>query len=80
MKVFRHYTQAELELQYDSGARSPELTATRDARQKRVDAEAAEVRKAVKASLDVVYGPHPREKIDVFQAASTSAPLIAFTK
>ncbi len=78
MKVFRHYTQAELELQYDSGARSPELTATRDARQKRVGAEAAEVRKAAKAKLDVVYGPHTREKIDVFQSASPNAPLMAF--
>ena len=32
MKVFRHYTQAELELQYDSSARSPDLTARRDER------------------------------------------------
>ena len=45
MKVFRNYTQAELELQYDSGSRNPELNATRDARQKRVEAEAAEIRR-----------------------------------
>lgn len=78
MKVFRHYTQSELELQYDSGARSPELNATREARQKRIDAEAVEVRRTAKAHLDVVFGSHAREKIDVFPAAKANAPLMAF--
>jgi len=78
MKVFRNYTQAELELQYDSGARNPELNATRDARQKRVEAEATEIRRTAKAHLDIVYGRHAREKIDVFPAASAKAPLLAF--
>lgn len=78
MKVFRHYTQDQLELQYDSGARNPELNAARDARQKRVEAEAAEIRRTAKAHLDVVYGSHARERIDVFRAASGAAPLMAF--
>lgn len=78
MNVFRHYTQAELELQYDSLARSPELTATRDAREKRVAFEAGEARKGANARLDVVYGEHARERIDVFQAVRSGAPLMAF--
>jgi arylformamidase len=78
MKVFRNYTQSQLELQYDSGARNPELNAKREARQKRVEAEAAEIRRTAKAHLDVVYGRHVREKIDVFPAASAKAPLMAF--
>ena len=83
MQVFRHYTQDELELQYDSAARSPQLTALRDQRAARVDAEAAHIRRTAKARLDVPYGTHAREKIDVYQPdkAQTNpsgGPLIAF--
>lgn len=78
MTVFRHYDQAALELQYDSAARSPELTALRDERTARVDREAATVRKTARASLDVAYGAHQREKIDVFLADKPDAPLLAF--
>ncbi len=78
MNVFRHYDQATLELEYDGGARNPELNAMRDARAARIDAEAAEVRASAPAHLDVVYGPHPREKIDVFTARSANAPVLAF--
>ncbi len=75
---FRSYSQADLELQYDSAARSPELTARRDARAARVDAEAARIRASAKAVLDIAYGPHPREKIDLFQPAEPKGPLFAF--
>ena len=78
MNVFRHYDQATLELEYDGGSRNPELNAMRDARAARIEAEAAEVRASAPAHLDVVYGPHPREKIDVFTARSADAPLLAF--
>lgn len=79
MHVFRHYTQSELELQYDSGARSPELTAQRDARSQRVDAEAARVRATMaNARLDIPYGSHAREKIDYFPTSTKGAPLMAF--
>ena len=78
MKVFRDYDQAALELQYDSGQRSPDLTAMRDERSARIDRESARVRATAKSTLDVVYGPHPREKIDVFHAVSPNAPLLAF--
>ena len=78
MNVFRHYTQSALELEYDSGARSPELTAKRDERAAGVDAEAASIRKTAKSKLDVPYGPHAREKIDVYQPDKPGGPLLAF--
>ena len=78
MQVFRHYDQAALELQYDSGNRSPELGAIRDARAARVDAESARVRASARSRLDVAYGPHAREKIDVFQAEKPGGPVLAF--
>ena len=78
MRVFRHYTQAQLEIEYDGAAREPHLAADRDARQQRVETQSAEVRRSARATLDVPYGPHARERIDVFHAASGSAPLIAF--
>ena len=78
MNVFRTYSQAELDLQYDSAARSPELTARRDTRAARVDAAAAHIRSTTKVVLDIAYGPHAREKIDVFQPAEPKGPLFAF--
>lgn len=78
MKIFRQYDQASLELQYDSLSRSPELTAKRDERAARIEAEAARVRRSAAATLDLSYGTHPRECIDVFHTDRRSAPLLAF--
>ena len=84
MQVFRHYDQAALEAQYDSAAREPEITALRDARAARTDVQAARVR-AMTAGvrLDIAYGRHPRERIDLFHADNLRAgkaggPLLAF--
>jgi arylformamidase len=78
MKVFRHYDQSALELQYDGAARSPELTTLRDARTARIDVLSQRVRTTAVADLDVAYGAHPRERIDIFRTARTGAPLLAF--
>ncbi|MGE0629867.1 MAG: alpha/beta hydrolase [Hyphomicrobiaceae bacterium] len=78
MPVFRHYEQDELELQYDMSQRSPELNVIREQRSQRVDAEAAQVRSSARAWLDMEYGPHPRERIDLFEAAASNAPLLVF--
>jgi arylformamidase len=78
MTVFRHYDQAALELQYDGAARNPDLAALRDARTVRIDALAEYVRAAATADLDVAYGSHPRERIDIYRAARSDAPLLAF--
>lgn len=78
MKVFRHYDQAALELEYDGNSRNPELTAIRDARSAKIDAESAQVRATSPSRLDLAYGVHAREKIDYFPASSANAPLLAF--
>ncbi len=78
VKVFLDYDQAALEMQYDGGAREPHLARLRDERAARIDAESAHVRATAPARLNVPYGPHPREKIDVFLARNPAAPLLAF--
>ena len=78
MRVFRHYDQAGLEAQYDGATREPQLIARRDARAQRTEAEAARVRRSAVAKLDIAYGRHPRESIDVFHAAKPGGPLLAF--
>lgn len=78
MKVFRDYTQAELELEYDSGARAPELVALREDRARVIDAEAARIRATAKAVLDLPYGTQQRERIDVYLPAEPKGALLAF--
>lgn len=78
MKVFREYDQAALEMQYDGSAREPHLVRLRDERAARIDAEAATVRSSARARLDIAYGAHPRERIDVFLTQKPNAPLLAF--
>ena len=78
MRVFRHYDQAGLEAQYDGATRAPQLVARRDARAQRTEAEAAWVRRNARASLDIAYGGHPRERIDAFHSDQKGGPLLAF--
>ncbi|CAN0435970.1 unnamed protein product, partial [Phaeothamnion confervicola] len=52
--------------------------ARRDARSKRVEAEAALVRQTANGTFDIPYGPHPRQRIDVFHPAVPKGPLLAF--
>jgi arylformamidase len=78
MRVFRQYDQAGLEAQYDGAVREPALAAKRDARAQRTEAQAARVRREARALLDLAYGAHPRELIDVFQPAAAGGPLLAF--
>ncbi len=76
--VFRHYTQAALELQYDSRARSPELHHEREAWESRVIPLAQAMRASAAAALDISYGPHPRQKIDLFFVENSDRPLMIF--
>ncbi len=76
--MFRDYTQEELELEYDGAARNPDVLSIRDARARRVEAEAAMVRETANGVLDIAYGRHPRERIDLFQPEAAKGPLLAF--
>jgi arylformamidase len=78
MLVFRDYDQQALELQYDTGARSPEIAALRDARVKRTEEASTHVRATAQCQLDLRYGDHPRETFDLFLSGASRAPLLIF--
>ena len=78
MRVYRDYTQRELELQYDSAARAPALQALRDAQTRWTEAETARARAGLRCRLDIPYGTGPREAFDLFFAEPPSPPLLVF--
>ena len=59
---------------YDNGA-AVENSAARLAGWR---ARSAAVRQSAEAKLDLVYGPKPRNRIDLFESGSDAAPLLAF--
>jgi len=58
---------------YDLETRSPHLAESRP----RYVALSQAV-PTTRATLDVVYGPHPREKLDIFRAEAPNAPVVVF--
>lgn len=78
MLVFRHYDQTALEAQYDGSARDPHMAPAREERQKRVEAQSANVRRTAKAKLDIAYGPHARERLDYFACGKANAPVMIY--
>ena len=73
-KVFRDYTQEELDWQYDHSKRFD----TNVFNEERAAASKA-ARQKVKGLLDVPYGDHPDEVVDIFPAQGTDrAPVIVF--
>lgn len=74
--VFLDYDQAALEEQYT--VTSEKLRPMRDAREARVLARCDEVRGTHPRLLDLVYGVHPRERIDLYPTDDDFAPLVIF--
>ena len=74
--VFRDYDRDALERQYTVTSES--LRPRRDAREARVARANARVRDARPRLLDLVYGRHPRERLDYFPAEDDFAPLAVF--
>ncbi len=73
-KVFRDYTQEELDWQYDHSKRFD----TNIFNEERAAASKL-ARTKVKGLLDVPYGDHPDEVVDIFPAQGTDkAPVIVF--
>lgn len=72
--VFRGYTQAELDAQYNARAAVPDFPAY--AEKWAADSEA--LRRAGGATLDVAYGPSADETLDVFHARRPHAPVQIF--
>lgn len=74
--VFLDYDQAALEDQYT--VTNEKLRPLRDAREARVLAACDEVRERRPRLLDLVYGIHPRERIDLYPTDDDFAPLVIF--
>ncbi len=74
MKIYREFDQSQLDAQYNCRAMVPDTEA-------HVAGWADLSRQAVSQlenRLDVAYGPTPAEKLDIFPAASASAPVLVF--
>lgn len=71
---WRTYPQAELDANYDQRTLVPDNGRYKD--RKRSDSAAA--RALLACTLDVPYGSRPRERLDVFPAATTRAPVLVF--
>lgn len=72
--IWRGMTRAELDAAYNNSAAVAHSTATRD----RWAARSAKLRAADGETLDLAYGPKPRNKIDLFKSGAPEAPLFVF--
>ena len=75
--VYRNYDSDALYAQYNNRAQVPadELAALKDDQGAR---SAAYRKAAARSHLDVAYGPHPRERLDLFLPEADGAPLFVF--
>ena len=74
MSIYKNYDQAALDSQYNNRAKVPEFEAIVQGWQ----ADSERVRQQLEGDLAVPYGPHEREYLDVFPAASAAAPVQVF--
>ena len=72
--VFLHYTQKQLDWQYEHAQRFPDTSVFQKDRLERSE----EARKKFKGLLDIPYGPTLDEKLDIFPAETEGAPIAIF--
>lgn len=72
--VWAHYDQARLDAEYNAAGTVPSL----EPYFARYRAESARVRSACARELDVAYGTGERERLDLFGAPVTGAPVLVF--
>ena len=72
--VFGPYDREELDVQYNNRERFPDCTYYFG---KWAD-ESVRTRDSLPGELDVAYGEHPKETLDIFPAATTNAPVNLF--
>ena len=65
------YSPEEFELQYNPRAAVPDHQIKIDLR----NARSADVRKRLKGTLDIRYGPNPNELLDIYPSKSTNVPV-----
>lgn len=73
-RVYRNFSQAELDRQYDARGTAPDGQFYRDF----LTRESARVRAAFECRLDVPYGSGEAEILDVFPATAAGAPVVYF--
>lgn len=72
--VFGAYDQAQLDHQYNNSARTPDV-ATYLARYPQASAR---VRAELGGTLDIAYGPGPRDTLDLFRPKQAKPPVLIF--
>ncbi|CAN0461410.1 unnamed protein product, partial [Discosporangium mesarthrocarpum] len=75
--VYRNYDSEALYAQYNNRAQvtEAELAAIKDDQNER---SAAYVQSAARKHIDLAYGPHERERLDIFLPETDGAPMFAF--
>lgn len=73
-KVFREYTQAELDAQYDQATLVPDISEYHSQWQEL----SSEAHKLFKVQADLAYGEGARERLDYFEAREPGSPLAVF--
>jgi arylformamidase len=68
------YTKDELDGLYETARQVPDVSEYVQRFEQRSEA----ARRELRSSLDIAYGEHPRERLDVFPAASAGAPALLF--
>jgi len=74
VKVYRNYTQEELDTQYEHR----KFVLNADEYIERTRKESERVRAALKGTLDVRYGATKDEKLDIFPAKRAKAPVMVY--
>lgn len=72
--VFRNYDQAALDREYNNREKVADSAEIAERWMRR----GAEARSAMSCRLDIAFGPHERQKIDLFPCAQPGAPALAF--
>ncbi|MNQ47153.1 Carboxylesterase NlhH [compost metagenome] len=77
--LYRNYDRAELDVQYNARATVPDIQPIL----KKYAEDSATARRTLDCALDVPFGDHPDEMLDIFPAASTApgtpgAPVFVF--
>jgi len=73
-KIYRGFSQAELDREYDARGAAPDGQKFRDLLKR----ESERARAALDCRLDVPYGPGKAEILDIFPAREAGAPLVFF--
>jgi arylformamidase len=72
--VYKNYTKEEMEFHFDPQKAAPDHALWSERRNQ----ASQKVRHTLKSFLDVPYGNSPRQKLDIFPAEKTGAPVLVY--